>query len=394
MRPRLALCAFILLALASVVLLGLGWAAAFMDEPTRTNLLDLHISLGLIGAAMILPLIGLRLIVPPPPYPAHFAGWRKAIASTSELLIYASFAALVLSGLLRALYGGTSLQFFGAPPLDWTAADRPLVDLLGPFWSAPLGRSAISASEFFSHAHRVAAFLSAGAIAAYFGVGAPRRFAAPPIPDAAEEPRPGGPAQPPSFLSPQWALGLAARLRLLGWLQFWLQFVIALAAAVLLQFSTSGRAFSPGASTYGDAIYWGFYGFLLLCAADLLAFYYTRAAKRFVARPDRLSRTKLVAFWFLSAGLLIGLLGTTLSFVGVALSISLLIAKTVSQPPGIAITDPSKIVRALDVFVLLVNFGLLLGHFIGTGVAAWLTATASRALLRYAAARPPNAERV
>jgi Protein of unknown function (DUF3611) len=48
------------------------------------------------------------------------------------------------------------------------------------------------------------------------------------------------------------------------------------------------------------------------------------------------------------------------------------LVKTVSQPPGIAITDPSKIVRALDVFILIVNFDLLVAHFIGVGTALWL----------------------
>ena len=48
-----------------------------------------------------------------------------------------------------------------------------------------------------------------------------------------------------------------------------------------------------------------------------------------------------------------------------------LIAKTVSQPPGIAITDPTKIIRALDVFVLLMSFLLLMAHFIGGGIERW-----------------------
>ena len=78
--------------------------------------------------------------------------------------------------------------------------------------------------------------------------------------------------------------------------------------------------------------------------------------------------------------------GVMLSFVGVALSITLLIAKTVSQPPGIAITDPSKIIRALDVFVLLMSFLLLLAHFIGAAIAMWLQRAVAKARIRYAAA--------
>jgi len=71
------------------------------------------------------------------------------------------------------------------------------------------------------------------------------------------------------------------------------------------------------------------------------------------------------------------------SFIGVGLSVALLIGKTVSQPPGIAITDPNKIIRALDVFVLLVNFNLLFAHFVGFAVTAWLSVSALKAHHQY-----------
>ncbi len=56
------------------------------------------------------------------------------------------------------------------------------------------------------------------------------------------------------------------------------------------------------------------------------------------------------------------------------------------QPPGIAIVDPQKIIRALDIFILLVNFNLLFAHFIGFGVAAWLSIGALKARHQYVVA--------
>jgi preprotein translocase subunit SecY len=169
--------------------------------------------------------------------------------------------------------------------------------------------------------------------------------------------------------------------------QFWLQLALALICGVLLEFATSGRAFSPSSTRgYGDAIYWGIYGFALLWLAIALAFYYTRAARKLVARPASylsLGKAGFLSFWFVFAGMLAGLLGVLISFTGLALSISLLIVKTVSQPPGIAITDPSKIVRALNVFVLIVNFDLLMAHVIGIGIALWLGIGVTRARLKY-----------
>ncbi|MGD8207019.1 MAG: DUF3611 family protein [Thiohalocapsa sp.] len=64
--------------------------------------------------------------------------------------------------------------------------------------------------------------------------------------------------------------------------------------------------------------------------------------------------------------------GLTLAILGTAFSIALLISKTVSEPPGIAITDPQAIVRAVDVFVLLANFDIVVGHFIGILICLWI----------------------
>ena len=113
----------------------------------------------------------------------------------------------------------------------------------------------------------------------------------------------------------------------------------------------------------------------------MLAFLYTRAANKISLTPENYLKNG-GAFWLLGAGVGIGSIGIVVSFVGVALSIVLLIAKTVSQPPGIAITDPNKIIRALDIFALLANFNLLGAHFIATGIALWLSILATRAHLK------------
>ncbi|MBY6240543.1 DUF3611 family protein [Methylosinus sp. Sm6] len=381
MRSNIARAVFVLLLAASLVLLALGWLAAFASPPLRATLSALHVSLGVLAAAALLAAIVLRVVAPPPPYPAHWPRWRRAVGAASELTLYLSFVAMVATGALWTAFSGAPLHVFGAPLPVSDLADPPLAQALGRFGdlAGAAGFGATRASEAFLALHRFFAFLLAVAIAAHLAVWAPSRFR----PPRAVVPAPVAPA-------PAAATGLAGRLRLLGWLQFWVQLAIALASGVLLQFATSGRAFSPSVSGFGDAISWSFYGFVLLCIATALAYYYTRAARVVAERADYLGEGRASAFWFLSIGLLIGLAGTVVSFIGVSLSISLLIAKTVSQPPGIAITDPTKIIRALDVFVLLVNFALLLAHFVGAGVAAWLAAGATQARYRYATARPPT----
>ena len=52
-----------------------------------------------------------------------------------------------------------------------------------------------------------------------------------------------------------------------------------------------------------------------------------------------------------------------------------LVAKSISQPPGVAITDPSRIIRALDVFVAVANVNGIAGNFVGVvtslGLLSW-----------------------
>jgi cytochrome b561 len=386
MRLNIARAAYVILLVASVLLLALGWLAAYASPPLQATLFGLHISLGVIASAAILAGIVLRIVVPPPPYPPHWTRWRRGLAGVSELLLYLSFLAAAVSGASWAAFSGAPLHFFGAPLPVGDLGDPPLAHWLGV--SLGSGVAEIKASEAFLAIHRISAGLLAVSIVLNAAVGGPARLETRP---------PALPVTTPALDVPvsaaQPAAGLAGQMRLLGWTQFWIQLAIALASGVLLQFATAGRAFSPSVSGFGDAIYWSFYGFLLLCAATALAFYYTRAARTVAASADYLDAERMTAFWFISAGVLVGLAGTIISFVGVSLSISLLIAKTVSQPPGIAITDPNRIIRALDVFVLLVNFVLLLAHFIGTGVAAWLAARASQARYRHVTARLPAVPR-
>ena len=359
------------------VLLGLGWHIQTLPAtaPARDFLLELHISLGLTAGILVLIQVFLRILFKPAAFPDSFPHWQRQLTGVLELLVYVSMIVIPLSGYLQAVFSATPARFWEYPLPVWGVADAGLAD-------------------FFRALHGIAALAWAGLIVVHVVILALNRvtqaaIAAPTPPSEGGEPDQLVQAEPPSPDASKLTKGLARNLRLFGWMEFWLQLVLALVSGLLLAFSTSGRAFSPGSTGIGDGMYWAVRGFFLLCFAVLLAFYYTRAAARVVAAPEvYFDAEKRLAFWFLGLGMLIGLLGISMSFTGVALSIALLIAKTVSQPPGIAITDPTRIIRALDVFVLLVNFSLLMGHFIGTGISLWLGIRASKTRLAYAAIPP------
>jgi Protein of unknown function (DUF3611) len=105
-------------------------------------------------------------------------------------------------------------------------------------------------------------------------------------------------------------------------------------------------------------------------------------------RPDSyFNQENKAAFWLLGTGMLTGLLGVFISLTGLVVSISLLIAKTISLPPGTMIMDPTLIIRAIDVIALLVNFNLLMAHLTGTGITLLLSIRVSKARREYSEVR-------
>ncbi|MGB8699971.1 MAG: DUF3611 family protein, partial [Thermosynechococcaceae cyanobacterium] len=167
---------------------------------------------------------------------------------------------------------------------------------------------------------------------------------------------------------------LAATFRFYGWIGFCLQLVLAFLAAIALLFAISGRAFSQDAASGGGfAIFWGICGIMLLVLGILFSFWYIRIAKGLMHEPGAtLHPRKSGAIRLLRLGILIGFVGILLALFGSGASVGVLVAKTVSQPPGIAILDPNKIVRAMDVFVVLANITLIAAHLAGTVIAFWL----------------------
>lgn len=387
-----------LLIFGSLILLASGWYIRHgeLAEPDRDFWVESHISLGL-SCSVLIVLQGMLWTIrgPAATLDAH-SQRRKRVADTANFLLYLSLFVVIVSGYFEAVSSGLPLSYWGMQLPGWDAAR-------------------IISPQHLGDIHRVAAFVAGGliflavALSGWARLG--RREIAPgrdePQAEGASMPTAGSPAaevpnvvevRQPTLAERQnlvvatTAKGLASNLRFFGWIEFWVQFVLALIIALLLAFASSGTAFSPSKAGFGDAIYWAYVGFGLLCPAVVLAFYYTRRSRNVVASPTAyLLHDKRLAFWYLWAGLVLSQLGIFVSFVGVALSISLLVVKTISQPPGIAITDPNNIIRALDVFVLISNFMLLIAHFIGVVTALWLGFCVAKARVVYIAGQAQSA---
>lgn len=167
---------------------------------------------------------------------------------------------------------------------------------------------------------------------------------------------------------------IASSFQIFGWIGFWVQLGMAFLSGLTLLFAISGQSFSP--TTHAGTrvgIFWAICGMGLLALAVIFAFHYVRIAHGLLREPGAVLHPKrLETIRFLRLAATIGFVGMVLSLLGSGSSVSVLVAKTVSQPPGVAIVDPDKIVRALDVFVVLANLNLIAAHLVGTVISFWL----------------------
>jgi cytochrome b561 len=345
--------------------LGLGWSLTFapLDPPTRDYLKDLHISMGLMAAIALTAQFLLSIALFAVRATQEQRKLRDWIAWALRQLVYLSLVATILTGFLDAVFRGQQLYFWGIPL---------------PLWDA----NGLSTSEQFQIAHRMAAYALAGSILASLAVAIVYVFVAPTTSEAvrlAAAPHPSA-----TSVVKVIADSLAQSFRFFGRFAFWVQFLLGFLSAAMLALSFMGHTVTPDSTAFGDAIYWASAALLLIIVSVMISSSYSKTAKKIAAGSGRgLSMDRRTAFWFLGPAAFVSAVGVVISFVGVGLSVALLIGKTVSQPPGIAITNPTKIVRALDVFVLMVNFNLLFAHFIGFAIAAWLSVSTLKAIHQY-----------
>ncbi|TAF04232.1 MAG: DUF3611 family protein [Nostocales cyanobacterium] len=162
-------------------------------------------------------------------------------------------------------------------------------------------------------------------------------------------------------------------IRLTGWLTLWVQLALVIVCGLALLFAATGRDFAQQqTSGLGIGIFWGVGGILALLFSVYWNYHYTRLAKHLLNPNPTLHPSKADTVRAIRLGIMIGLVGILISILGAGATVGVLVAKSVSQPPGVAITDPYRIIRAMDVFVAVANINGIFAHFIGTVASLWL----------------------
>lgn len=172
---------------------------------------------------------------------------------------------------------------------------------------------------------------------------------------------------------------IANKIRLTGWITLWVQLALALVSGFILLVAATGRNVSEQPiAGLGIGLFWAGCGVIVLLFAVYWDFRYTRIGRRLANPNHALHPSKADTIATIRLGIAVSLLGILIAIIGSGASTAVLVAKAVSQPPGVAITDPYKIIRAMDVFVVVANITVIAANFIGNIASMWLLETVNQ----------------
>jgi Protein of unknown function (DUF3611) len=173
--------------------------------------------------------------------------------------------------------------------------------------------------------------------------------------------------------TPQAVRKIAAQLRRVGWMGFWLQLVLAVVSTLIFLFAApfaSTGANNPGT---GGSLLFALSGLLVLYASTYWSFRYVMTSRKLKnpdLRPKKAETIKLIQW-----GLMASTLGMGLSVMGAESIAGTLLGKSLSSAASFGMFSPdalSKIIQPLDIFIVLANTHTITAHFIGIVSSLWL----------------------
>lgn len=160
----------------------------------------------------------------------------------------------------------------------------------------------------------------------------------------------------------------AGELRWIGLGSFWLQLATVIASGTMLLFAVFGRELGSRASNgavTGFALTLSSLGVAALAASAFAMYRYSRLAKKLSATDLRQRPERDAIARALQIGSVISLGGMLLSFFGAEIGAGVLLAKSLAIPQGTDIYDSVKVIRVLDILIVLASTTCLGAHFVG-----------------------------
>jgi cytochrome b561 len=138
---RIAMTLHWVVAFGVIAQIALGlWMIDIPKQPVgvRAYWFNLHKSIGMTLAVLIVLRLSWRLTHRPPPLPSTMPRWQVKAAGVSHVLLYACLITMPLAGYLGSVFSGYPIKYFGIVVPAWGVKDDAL-------------------KEFFSTVHLVAA---------------------------------------------------------------------------------------------------------------------------------------------------------------------------------------------------------------------------------------------
>ncbi len=149
---------------------------------------------------------------------------------------------------------------------------------------------------------------------------------------------------------------------------FWIQLLLGIVSGIALLFAMFSRNMTEPTNNagIGFGIFLAVVGILLLCFRIFWDFRYRLLGRRLQAANPQFHPSKQDIIQTLRIGLNTSLVGLLIAFLASEETVAVVLAKTLSQPQGIATYTPDAVIRSLDIFVTLANVNMIGAHLCGT----------------------------
>ena len=179
---------------------------------------------------------------------------------------------------------------------------------------------------------------------------------------------------------------ISGAFRVVGWVSFWVQAVLAVISSLVLLFALVNLSVrsAPGGGNPGTGVglLFAALGLVAVYLSAFWAFRYTRLGRQLRSKDSAKRPSPKDALQTLRLGTMISMGGMLITLFGGQALIGSLLAKALSQPQGGAVFVPGNInqyVEAFDIFVVQANTNTLLAHFVSLAATLWLLRTVNRA---------------
>jgi len=160
---------------------------------------------------------------------------------------------------------------------------------------------------------------------------------------------------------------VSANLKWAGNIGFWVQLVLGVISVVTVLFSAPSLINSETSATQGVGfgIFSAICGLIVLAVGIYFSFRYMDIARRLQSsnpgdRPNKSDTLRVIR-----TGLMVNLLGLTLTIIGAEAIVGIVLLKSLARPQLALGSDPKEFVNSIDLLVIQANTNTIAAHFAG-----------------------------